>query len=44
VVVERTGFVLRFGDFCELLRGLVFPSEFMNLTKLQNINFVSHVC
>jgi hypothetical protein len=26
------------------LGGLVFPSEFMKLTRLQNINFVSHIC
>jgi len=26
VVVERIGFILRFGDFCKLLRGMVFPS------------------
>jgi hypothetical protein len=25
------------------LGGLVFPSEFLKLTRLQNINFVSHV-
>jgi hypothetical protein len=44
VVVERTGFVLKFGDFCKLLRGLVFPSEFLNLTRVTEHKFcVSYV-
>jgi hypothetical protein len=26
------------------LGGLVFPSEFLNLIRLQNMKFVSHMC
>jgi hypothetical protein len=39
VVIERTRLSSDFGDLY-WLGGLVFPSEFLNLTKLQNINFV----
>jgi hypothetical protein len=44
VVVERLVLSSDLVIFVKLLRGMVLPSEFLNLTKLQNINFVSHMC
>jgi hypothetical protein len=43
VFFERTGFVLRFGDFVVAERADFCPQKILNLKSLQNKNFVSHV-